>query len=52
LLFDPGVDFDFVDRHEHSCSVARVIIKGGIAYGGVDMFILAGCEYFDDMVMV
>jgi hypothetical protein len=52
LLFDPVINFDILNRHEHSCSVAREIIKGGIAYGGIYMFIVAGLEHFDNMVMV
>jgi hypothetical protein len=52
LLFDPVVDFDIVNLREHSCSVARAIIEGGVAYGSIDTFIIAGLEHFDDVVMV
>ena len=52
LLFDLVVNFDIFDCREHSCSVARDIVKGGIVYGSIDMFIIAGLKHFDDMVMV
>jgi hypothetical protein len=52
LLFDPVVDFDFIDRYEHSCSVAREIIDGGIVYGDINTFIVAGLENFDNVVIV
>jgi hypothetical protein len=52
LLFDPVVDFGFLDRCEHSCNVARKIMEEGVAYGGIDEFIVSGLEHFDDVVMV
>ncbi len=42
----------FVDCREHSCSVARDIIEGGVAYGGINTFIFAGLEHIDNVVMV
>jgi hypothetical protein len=51
-MFDPIVDFDFVDRRKHSCSLTREIVKQSIAYCGVDSFIFAGLEHFDNVVLV
>ncbi len=52
LLFDPVVHFNIIDRHEHSCSVAREIIEGGVAYGGINTFIFAGLKHFNNVVTV
>ncbi len=52
LLFDSVVDFDFVDRREHSCNVTREIVKGGVAHGGTNTFIVAGLKHFDDVLIV
>jgi hypothetical protein len=51
-LFDPVIDFDIVDCREHSCSVAREIIEGGIAYGGINRFMVSGLEHLNELMIV
>jgi hypothetical protein len=52
FFFDPVIEFNIVDRREHSCSVAWEIIEGDIAYGGVYTFIVTGLKHFNDVVIV
>ncbi len=52
LLFDQVINFNILDCHEHSCSVAKEIIAGGVAYGSINTFIVTSLEHFNNMVMV